>query len=457
MQKFTLRLGKHWKYRFITFAIIAIASLIVQITLCEDAVFSFGDSRDYWERGVSLWKDGKFSLTNQMDGFRGYVFPLFLGICNQVGGVACFRIVNALMVAFLFSVLLPEVFELDQYTGKQAGAVLILYGLFTLFYYGLYVYALSDLFAFFLCIAATCLVKRLTVTDSKAQIAVFSTLIGLLAYAMYNVRTIYMFASACIVLYVLFTFVRKRSITEKIICFFTQILGFGIAGLPQALMNWGYLKEVSLSVPTQGLMLKQLVWGLLYQRYDTYYGTQQGMPQMYFVDAVGENILKAEGIMETGLKTMGEYIKLCLKYPFEVVGIYTRHVLNMLFPAWPNQYVLDLDSSKIIVMLIAFHCLFLISVSYILGRVKNKNLKNFFPVLLPVAAIMPGAVESRFFMPLYVVILGKICFDIDWAALFGDIKKYWYKVAIGYGITFCIIVSVWSSMLASENAYPIFF
>lgn len=456
MQKKENCVGQEWKYKVITFTIVFAVCLVVQFVLGEKE-FTYGDSWDYWERGESLWREGHFSLNNQRDGFRGYVFPLFLGICNQLGGVTCFRIVNALIIAFLFSVLLPELFEVERYGKRNACATLLFYGLLTVFFWGVQTYALSDLFAFFVCILAIYFVKKLVVATTKIRIAIFSILIGVLMYVMYNVRTIYMFAAACIVGYIFWYFIRKKKIIENSICFASGILGIGIGGLPQMIMNWGYLNKVSLSVPTNNLMLKQLDWGLRYQRYDTYIGTQQSIPQMYFVDAVGMNILQKEGLLETEIERWSQYIKIVIKYPLEVVGIYTRHLLNMLFPAWPNQYVLDLDSGKVILLLIAFNCLFFVGISCILGRINNKNLKNFLPVLLPVVAITPGAVESRFFMPLYVIILGKICFDIDWIALFGDIKEYRYKILGSYCIAFCILVSVWSSMLASESAYPIFF
>lgn len=45
----------------------------------------WGDAADYWNRGTRLWQDGSFSLMN-IDGFRGYVYPLYCGICNLLGG-----------------------------------------------------------------------------------------------------------------------------------------------------------------------------------------------------------------------------------------------------------------------------------------------------------------------------------------------------------------------------------
>ena len=43
------------------------------------------DAADYWDRGTRLWQDGKFSFLN-INGFRGYIYPLYCGICNLCGG-----------------------------------------------------------------------------------------------------------------------------------------------------------------------------------------------------------------------------------------------------------------------------------------------------------------------------------------------------------------------------------
>ena len=47
------------------------------------------DAGDYWLRGEQLKSSG--CDLNSIDGFRGYVFPLFLGIVNYFGGKKCCR------------------------------------------------------------------------------------------------------------------------------------------------------------------------------------------------------------------------------------------------------------------------------------------------------------------------------------------------------------------------------
>lgn len=54
------------------------------------------------------------------------------------------------------------------------------------------------------------------------------------------------------------------------------------------------LGKLSLIVPTNGLMLALISWGIRYQRYDTYVGENivHPSPQMYFVDPVGNVLMQ---------------------------------------------------------------------------------------------------------------------------------------------------------------------
>lgn len=64
-------------------AIVYCLVLLIMTKLLGERPFQ-GDVEDYWAYGEKLWETGRFSLN--IDGYRGYVFPLCLGICNQMGG-----------------------------------------------------------------------------------------------------------------------------------------------------------------------------------------------------------------------------------------------------------------------------------------------------------------------------------------------------------------------------------
>ena len=48
------------------------------------------------------------------------------------------------------------------------------------------------------------------------------------------------------------------------------IVGVFAAAIPQITINKNVLGKFSISVPTDNLMLTQMSWGFMYQRYDTY-------------------------------------------------------------------------------------------------------------------------------------------------------------------------------------------
>lgn len=80
----------------------------------------FWDARNYWKRGVSLWTDNKFSVLNMKDGFRGYVYPLYLGICNRIGGKNAYILINSLLIAVFMTVIVPKLHEINETGGIKS-------------------------------------------------------------------------------------------------------------------------------------------------------------------------------------------------------------------------------------------------------------------------------------------------------------------------------------------------
>ncbi len=222
-------------------------------------------------------------------------------------------------------------------------------------------------------------------------------------------------------------------------------------------MNYYELGKLSIKVPTSGLMKRQLFWGMQNQAYGTYVGIEQEIPQMYFVDKVGMNILQKEGITNSFV-SIGQYLKVCLKYPIEMVGIYTRHLINMLLPIWPEAYVVNMNSNKIITSLLAFSCIFLFIIC-VFGKYTYRNTYwNFVPILIPVVFITPGAVEIRFFAALFIYIISTLCLNCDWKSMFSMIARNKIKFILSYIGIYASFIAIWTNTLSSiSTGYPIFF
>lgn len=444
---------KKWGLYIVCFCV----CMVIQVLFGLDK-FSYGDSADYWIYGERLWQSGRFNLLSIETGFRGYVFPLILGSCNHfLGGINGYKMLGAVLVSWAFVDGIPQiVIKKRTYNMKENISCVLSLIIFCYFFYGLIVYALTDLYAIIICIVNIILSNKIMEEKKEYKILIYCFLLGIGVYCVYNIRTIYLFSSMYILILFIYRILKgNQKIFKKILMVSSNMLGVVLAALPQAYLNYMFLGKVSIQVPTQGLMLQQMYWGLQYQRYETYIGTQQSIPQMRFLDPVGQKILLAEGF--NGLGRWKDYFYLVFNYPLEIMGIYVRHFVNMLFPIWPNQYVLNMDNCKIIRLLLAFSCCFL----FVLITSKKFwrdtiGFRNFIPVLVPVIFILPGAVESRFFSGMWIMVISMLCYAVQWEKLWNCYKNRMWKVAIVYVVSFAIISSMWTAMLASELDYNIF-
>lgn len=414
----------------------------------------FYDARNYWKRGIRLWTDNKFSLLNMQDGFRGYVYPLYLGICNRIGGKSAFIIINSLLIVVFMTVIVPR---LHEFNGKKGVKSIIHYLLFAFLFVGLIAYPLSDLFAIVLCSVGIMLEKKLEKSSGFLRRMVLSIALGGVMYLTYNVRTIYLFANAVLVIKFIVYSLKRQKMQMILLSIVGEGIGVALAAVPQLYMNYFNLGIISIKVPTHGLMLQQVFWGIQYQRYDTYVGTAMEHPDapMYFLDPVGSRLL-----LELGIESFGswkEFLFLCLKYPVEVFGIYIRHFVNMLLPCWPNQYVMELNNCKILLAILALLMFWVFGLGALNKFISVEYLRNYIVLLTPVVFITPGAVEVRFFAALYIMVIGALCYNMQWGKLKEYVLGNKVKVSVCFVMYVCIMVSIWSAMLASDPCCGIYF
>ena len=71
--------------------------------------------------------------------------------------------------------------------------------------------------------------------------------------------------------------------------------------------------------------------------------------------------------------------------------------------------------------------------------------------LLPCAMILPGAIEMRFFAPLYILMYGYLAYALDYVLLIDYVKKHFAKVLAVYVGILCVCLSVWGSAMASAE------
>ena len=265
---------------------------------------------------------------------------------------------NAAMVSTLFMVIIPYLFRggRNAVHGRLDYKALLSLLIFTIPFVGTVIYSLSDLPAVFLCLLAAYEVEHMVEDTIIIKILVGSILFGAFAYSAYNVRTIYVFAEIYLIGYLICKLYQFRvKVIQCFIIVIDSVVGFAVAAFLQAYINYHECGEWTFKVITDGLITNQLIWGMKYQFYATYVSLDElTSPALSFMDNVGASILQMEGI--TDVISLGQYIRICLKYLFEMLGIYGRHFINSILLYGPEVYVEKLDSNKVLISFISFMC-----------------------------------------------------------------------------------------------------
>lgn len=447
---------KQLKYKVIVWVICLLIMLIGE-SFFKSAPWVY-DAFDYWNRGDSL-KNSGFNLSAAMDGFRGYIFPLYLGLINLIGGRSAWFIISAIVYSVFCALIYPTIGQNMEFLKNNIIKIIIANALIVILFVGAFAYPLSDFFALMCCCYATYFCKK--VYDMQNNYCyLFAFLMGVFTYWAYNVRTIYLFAGIVLFLVFIIVMIKSRGIIESILKTVTGFLGIICAAIPQIILNYDHLKKFSISVPTNGLFLQQVFWGIETQRYDTYVppflDEIHSRPQVYFSDPSGMAILRELNISQ--FDNWKTFIRVFISHPLDIILLYVRHFINFIFPRWPQMYVENLHSSKWFFAILSISIWFLFLIAYEKRCVKdNKSILYYLPLLAVGFFIIPGAVEYRFSLPFYVFVISQICFNVDYSKLKKEIQNCKINTIMMYLIFAILCLVIWSNMLANESVTPLLF
>lgn len=364
---------------------------------------------------LAIGKSCGWDIRNMYTGFRGWLFPYTLFMCYKFGrlfGSDYFGI--WVMTSTTYAVIFTIVFRciakilgfgmLNKRSLSLGGAICGI--VFYIYFRGLFIYTLSDFYAFSLSLIDVILIYDILNSERKLRMKFIEAyILGLGMYGAYNIRTIYLFLLvSCILVLVIWQLCEKKW-KQLAATFVPCVLGMFSCSIPQIISNHHLYGSYSWKVPAEGLMLSQISWGISWERYATYMGdlSEYGSRSMYFVDHIGQSILESAQITE--FTSYGQFVKLVLSYPLDFLGVYIRHFLNMLYPIYPNQYIFDVTKDKTLLLLIFYSLLFLAVSNFISSfELKSSKWVWFCLILVPCICILPGAVEIRFFVALHFLI-----------------------------------------------------
>lgn len=385
---------------------------------------------------------------------RGYFYPLVLvpvhALADVVGdnGRIVFHFASSAVYAYLLTGPIANFF-LKTFGGTLSFARRTVFALLTIAVFpGLFLFPLSDLPAVLVLIIGVALATR----ANSQYGCCWLFLSGAAVSAAYNIRTIYLFAAMALFVVVLFVFMQGKPWRLRALGMLAFLLGALIVATPQMLINkriHGTATPLVIAmVKGKPLMAQQLYWGMVVQRYETYAGKDSPAPSLYYRDPAGIALRNLDDSSFSD-PNMRRYLSMVLKHPVQFLGIYGRHFINGLDVRDGIVYAEKSSSNKSVVSFLCFSLLFFCVLIYGLRKEKRWIEAAYLaPILLPVLAILPGAVETRFFMPIYLVLFGSIVTQFEWKMFGATIREHWLVLSLAFIFLSSISLGITSAAMA---------
>lgn len=406
------------------------------------------DSGLYWE----LSKPS--TLSGFPDTYRGYLWPYLLmpvhALENWMGSDShyVYRITSSLAYSALLTSPVADFFK-RCFGGQLSISRRTALAIATMAVFpGLFLYPLSDLPAVIL------LICGILLADSRrsAWWSLACVCSGALVAAAYNTRTIYIVSFAVVLVLIPLFFYRGRPIHIRALATIYFLLGAAIILLPQAFINKQY-HEVATPLVLTGagstsLMVAQLYWGLTVQRYETSIQPKDPAPGLFYADPAGL-AFNANHPAEGSPQTITAYIKSIYTHPLFFIGLYGRHFVNGIDVRDGTMYTEKSSRNETLWPLFCL-TLFIFCAFVACTRTEKRWTEWCYlsPLIIAIACIIPGAIETRFLMPLYLILFGAVTTRFEWAYFRGQLKTHWPTIISGYILTVSVLFAITSSTMA---------
>lgn len=388
-----------------------LAVVIFFITQAWMGVHDFkGDARLYWALSSNILE------LNFPQTVRGYFYPLLLSPFRAVFdlnasiGLAFLNFGQSLCYGYVFSILLPNVFVYVFGGALTLIRRLLPVVLIAIVFPGVVSFPLSDAPSFCLIVCALACFIRGCEAKSLGGMLAFVLASGGIAYFSYNTRPIYIFSMVVLVFCILFLVPRGRCVRVALSAVF--VVGAFFAAAPQMAINYKYYKAPSPFVVTDlnggSLFVSQMAWGMVVDKYETYMEPMKdhGTP-VFYANSKGVEILRSRG----GVGSIASYSDIwgvMRAYPLFFAELYLRHIATGLDARDGDVYTTQPSYAK---DLRSFLYFFLLSMGLVqLGvsifsegftAVCYVRILLSVVLIIPSIAIVPGAIESRFFFAVY--------------------------------------------------------
>ncbi len=401
------------------------------------------DAELYWKLA------GYEFITNFPNEIRGYFYPLLLAPAKWMSDILgsknfVYRFFSATAFGFLLGVFLPNLYT-RIFGGKlTVPRRLLVPVLVAVIFPGAILYPLSDLPAFLLLLGAIWGLEKAR-SDQGGSGYFYILMAGVFLGGAYNSRTIYIF-SLIFLLFVFFVFIFSKKYTasgrRRLIASGMILLGLLIVSLPQMLINKRHHDSYTPAIfASDKIFAYQLRWGVAVQKYST--TTDEDVPGelgagLFYLDRAGQKMLSASDVGKTrGGLSIREYADLVAKNPLDFLAIYARHIVAGLDVRDGELYIKNHAKRRDMISVFNFFVLFLGTWAFIakanedspVSGVRRERAILLFAILLPVFAIIPGAIETRFFLPFHLLVYCSVAFKLDWRLVRSELITSPWRIA----------------------------
>ena len=404
-------LSAPWPARWRVLAVLALYAAYLPLSGYSVSQFRF-DAAEYWELSLKFTQNGRISLLAFDAPLRGYLGPLLVLparlLCHFTGWsmLTGARVLGAGWAAVLFGIAVPQLWA--QATGRalSGGRWLGLLGLSFIFWRDYFNFTLSDMPALALLLLGIAALAR--------RGWYWTAVAGLLLAAAINIRPIYL-ASAPGLLWLLLR--NSQPVSNPAIWRrgAALVAGLALVWLPQLLINQRYFQTptplVLARLPgTAPLYLKQLTWGTAFQRYES--SLIPEIPRsLVYADSAGQRALADEPAHR--FDHYGQYVQFALRHPAATSGRYLRHLFNGLDIRFPTPYPRQLHPPGQAVLRLLNYALLGLGAWLALSAWRRNWQAAWGPMavgtllalLLPCLLVLPTLIETRFLLPLHLLVL----------------------------------------------------
>lgn len=462
-----------------------------QQALVSVPVFPY-DSGNYWQLS-----DPAVLLAGPQT-IRGIIFPILLAPTHALfkvfgqfmpqASALPPRLLFAVQFAFLLAILAPEAYVVIFGGRLTFFRRLIAPVLTMIFLSGALLYPLSDLPAALMLLFAVSLAVRAGSEHASSRSRFWSLLgSGALAGAAYNTRTIYLFPVVCLLLAIPIIALRRAQPRTRALMTALFVGGVLLVSIPQAGLNYKLRGVFTPEVITEssysgGLFAFQLRTGIRIQRYETYVGRNISSPAASYLDPLGVRIYAEEGLADAPV-TVGSHALIVARHPLEFAQIYARHFINGLDVRDGEVYITadSTDPTRRTPLAILNFLVLFVAGWVVVVRCTTRKEDREQPVersaarsvpspvdfarvpadadwplwlgilVLPVVATIPGAIETRFFLPVHLLAYFTIALNADPGELKAGLRRAPIAVAacflLASGVYFYVTLGTMATRL----------